>query len=349
MAAITAAVIGGGAALGSAGLSFAGSSQGGHAPGIRQISDKLWTQRGRYQQGWNAMNAQDALYNSALQSQLAGNQLFGSAAQNYSLPYQIRDHNGRLVTRYRNFSTGPQEGSLSQAARAQPYLQQQRRSDQMDQAGLTSDIYSQFGQGINQTTRAYDPQQTALSDQLLSEATQGLNMGGRSAYEDRYLAQDIRGAQAARGRGYGNADLYQEAVGLDRNRQDRRLKQQDFASRVLGQRNQMFNPASAQTLLFGRGGGATNETGLVNSAFGANQQAPSSFLQSLGVGGALQQNAYATNQSINNMNANSQVSALGGLGNAAFAASRYYGQQQQQPGGGGGGYNQDWYGGGGFY
>lgn len=347
MGVMAAAAIFGGASLAGAGLSFASSSGQGHAPGIRQISDKLWTQRGRYQQGWNAMNAQDALYNGALQSQLAGNQLFGADAQTYSLPYQIRDHNGRLVTRYRQFNVGRQEGSLAQAARAQPYLQAQRRSDQIDQAGLTSDIYNQFAGGINQTTRDYDPQQTALSDQLLSEATQGLNMGGRSTYEDRYLAQSIRGAQAARGGGFGNADIYQEAVGLDRNTQNRRLKQQDFASRVLGQRNQMFNPATAQTLLFGRGGGATNETGLVNSAFGMNQQAPSSFLQSLGTGGALQQNAYATNQSINNMNANSQVSALGGLGNAAFAASRYFGQQQQPPGGGG--YNSDWYGGGGFY
>lgn len=274
------------------------------------------------------MNAQDALYNGALQSQLSGNQLFGSAAQNYSLPYQIRDRNGRLVTRYRQFSVGAQEGSLAQAARAQPYLQAQRRSDQTDQAGLTADIYDQFSGGINQTTRAYDPEQTALSDMLMSQATQGLGAG--NAWDNRAVTQDIRGRLAHMGRGQGNADLFQEAVGLDRSLQDRRLRQQDFASRVLGQRNQMFNPASAQTLLFGRGGGATNETGLVNAALGSNQQAPSSFLNALGVGGALQQGAYNTNQSINNMNANSQVSALGGLGNAAMsiynAPNPYYGQ-----------------------
>jgi hypothetical protein len=313
---IAAGITGAATGLGQLGLAFSNSG-GGDAPGLNTLSRKLYANRRHYQRGWQSLDTQQALWAAQLQDQLAQNQLFGNAAQSYAIPHQT-GFRGR--TKYRRFDIGASEGQLAMMARAQPALQEMQRADALSNAANAADVYSQYSPQIYQAGREYDPRATQLSDALVNQAQAGINSGGQSAYEDRYLSQQIRGGQAARGMGFGNADLYQEAVGLDRNRQERQIRWGEFGNRVLGIRH--ATTPDAASILF-RGGGGSGYGAAVGGAYGANsQQGLGGIIGALGAGGlgGLEQNAYAMNQSVSNQNANSLSSALGGLGSAAFAA-----------------------------
>lgn len=81
-----------------------------------------------------------------------------------------------------------------------------------------------------------DPETSELLKLLQADAT-GLIRGGSNPYEDQELSQTIRGAQSARGLAYSPSSAYEEIVGLDRSREDRRINRGNYGAGIaqLGQ------------------------------------------------------------------------------------------------------------------
>jgi len=306
------------------GLSIAQASrtQGG-APGLQAVLGNLQDYRRRRGEGWHALDTRDALLQAALSDRLAQLQLFGGGAQSVELPFQSIDEDGRRRTAYQRFNVPGSEGLLAMMARAQPEMFAMQRAEEEERAGLTTALLSQFGPQLMEVGRAFDPDRSALSDALVADARSHVGDGG-SPLEDRELQQSVRAAQAARGMGYGQVDLAQEAIAMDRGREDRRMRRGDYASRILGLRSATTAVDPLATLM-GIRGGSSGAGSLAQQVFGRITLPPGlGSAATVGVAGGLEQEAYAADQSARNQQANNLASILGSSSNLALQGSRTY-------------------------
>lgn len=321
MGATAAAIIGGVAALGGTAASVYGASQSGPQP-LTPRRALLSERQGRQQHGpaLLAFDWRDALWNAALASQAQEAGLFGTRGGPRSVDYLT--NTGRRRTA--NFYQPESEGVLALMARAQPHVFAMERARSEFEADTMTDILSEFSPDIYEAYRAYDPDRTALMDSLTRSAQSELDAGSTNAYEDRETQQSIRAGQAARGMGFGNADLVEEAIGLDRGREARRLGRGEYAARILGLRTSVMpDPAS---ILLGRSGAGGGASILGQAAFGNIAQGPGrSPLLDPALAGIGQSSALA-NISMRNQSYNNIASSLGGLGNLALQ----YALSQQQ-------------------
>ena len=96
----------------------------------------------------------------------------------------------------------------------------------------------------------YDPETAALIKLLMGDAS-GLVGRGNNPYEDRETVQSIRGAQASRGMGYGQSDALQEILGLDRERDSRRIQRGQYGAGIAQLGQNYYQSSLAQLLGIG--------------------------------------------------------------------------------------------------
>lgn len=92
-----------------------------------------------------------------------------------------------------------------------------------------------------------DPESAALLS-LLNEDATNMVKGGSNPYEDREVQQSIRGAQSARGMGVGNSDALAELVGMDRNREGRRINRGNYAGGIVDLGRNYYSNALASLM-----------------------------------------------------------------------------------------------------
>lgn len=315
-----AAIIGG---LASAGAGIYGAKKASDAAkDVPTTGQSLYEQmrfRGWYGDRSNSLDARDAMFQMGLEDRLNQARLFGSQGGTMAMEYLARDYKGNPVgMRTQNVAMPQMEGALSRAARMQPQLAALQRSDLMSQLGMATDLAPQ----LRQIGMAYDPERERLSNSLMATAQSGLgSWGGGDALADRDAQQAIRAGQAARGMGFGRSDLYEEAIGLDRSRQQRRsieqtmqLQRGDFAQRVLAQRAALM-PDPINVLL--NRASNYNTSSLMQQA--GMQNVPNSMQAMLATNNWAQNdlNRFQTSSSLQNMANNNLTGSLGGLGSSA--------------------------------
>ena len=239
------AIVGVAGGVVAAGASAYGASQSGApAPiGPRRIARSTAQGRDLYGGRTYAQDYEDSLRYSALNSLLSGYGLFGNEAGSHEINYrsQIPGGRGRFKNVTRTIQTPAQEGLLSLIRRTQPEL------ESLQQQG--------------------DPEGYALLQLLTQDATS--MVGGVDPYEDHLTQQNLRQAQSSRGMGFGNSDIFNELLGLELGRRDRRMQAGQYAGGVLGlRRGFKGDPLTDSIRLLGAGqatsGGLAQRSSLYN-------------------------------------------------------------------------------------
>ena len=286
--------VGGATLIGGA---VSGSQSGPAPPGPRRLAESTVRGNDYFSGRQYAVDAENALNYAGLNQLLQGYGLFGSPGGSTPINYRVRNRAGtgwQNVTR--NVNTPESEGLLALLGRVQPELSRLR------------------GEG--------DAEGNALLDLLTRDATSLINRGS-NPYEDRELLESIRGGQAARGMGYGNADLYQEAVGLDRSRDTRRIERGQYGQGLLAtRRGYQGDPLSEAIRLLGAGSAA--QGGVVQRSSLWEPQV-----------GAAQANQYAGQLANFNSQQNNMASLIGGAGRLGMAGYNAYRTPAGYGGGGG--------------